>query len=160
VVPRAVLEVVRSAPPGWRFWFRLHPVNQSARRAEAERLLGQLGVDLGLLDFATETPLHALLRRMDCHLTVGLSTVITEAAAFGVPSVACGAEATEFFRSEADAGMLVVVGTAAEVRSAIERLLAAGRGAPRPESLRAADTLRRLLEGELTRAPHSAGPAG
>ncbi len=155
-VPAAVLEAVRASPPTWRFWFRLHPVDQAARRAEAQRLLGPLGVDLGLLDFATEVPLHALLARMDGHLTVSLSTVVTEAAAHGIPSIACGKEAPDFFRDEMEAGMLVVAETATEILAALRHFLPQGRRPVRPRPPRAPDTIRRLLSGDF--APHSPAP--
>jgi hypothetical protein len=156
-VPAAVLEAVRASPPTWRFWFRLHPVDQAARRAEARRLLGPLGVDLGLLDFATEVPLHALLARLDGHLTVSLSTVVTEAAAHGIPSIACGKEAPDFFRNEMAAGMLVVAETATEILAALRHLLPQGRLPVRPSPPRAPDTIRRLLSGDF--APHSPAPS-
>jgi hypothetical protein len=150
VVPAAVLEAVRLSPPTWRYWFRLHHVDQAARRVEAARCLGPLGVDLGLMEFATEAPLHALLRRLDCHVTVSLSTVVTEAAALGVPSVACGMEAADFFPDEMSAGMLVVAGTSAEILAALHRLLAQGRRPVSRSASHAPDTLRRLLDGDLT----------
>jgi glycosyltransferase involved in cell wall biosynthesis len=107
------------------------------------------------MDFATEVPLHALLGRMDSHLTVGLSTVVTEAAAHGVPSIACGREAPDFFRDEMSAGILVVAGTAAEILAALHRLLAQGRRLVSPSARRAPAALQRLLNGDL--APDSPG---
>ena len=153
VVPAAVLDAVRSSPPTWRYWFRLHPVNQAARRTEAEHVLGPIGVDLDLLEFATEVPLHALLRRMDCHLSVGLSTVVTEAAFHGVSSIACGQEAPDFYRAEMAAGMLLVATTASEVLEALRRLLGEGRRPAIAEPPRALAAMRRLLDGDLATHP-------
>lgn len=155
VLPTAVLDAVRSSPPAWRYWFRLHPVNQAARRVEAERILGPLGMDLGLLEFATEVPLHALLRQMDCHLSAGLSTVVTEAAAHGVPSVACGREAPDFYRAEMVAGMLLVATTPSGVLEALHRLLHDGRRPVTAERPRAPEAMRQLLDGDF--APHPVG---
>lgn len=149
VIPEAVLETVRASPPGWHYWFRLHQVDQAARWAAAERLLDSIGGDRGLLEFATEAPLHALLASLDCHLTVSLSTVVTEAAAHGLPSVACAPEAVDFFRRELDAGLLEVAGAPHEIVSAVRAVLARGRRAARPEPFRAPALLRRLLEGAL-----------
>jgi hypothetical protein len=157
-VPHAVLEAMRASPPGWRYWVRLHQVNQAARRAEATRVLGPLGVDLELMEFATEAPLPALLRALDAHLTVSLSTVISEAAAFGLGSVACGGEAAAFFRQESAAGMLVVAQTPGEILSGLGSFLAAGRRAVEPSPARAFELLRRLLEGRI--APPGALAAG
>jgi hypothetical protein len=153
VVPAAVLEAVRSSPSAWCFWFRLHQVNQAPRRKEAKRILGPLGVDLGLLEFATEVPLHALLRQMDGHLSVGHSTVVTEAAAHGVASIACGREAPDFYRAETAAGMLVIATTAAEILEGLHRILEAGRRPVIAELPRAATTMQRLLAGDLSAEP-------
>ena len=150
VVPAAVLEAVRSSPSTWRYWFRLHPVNQAARGREAKRILRPLGVDLGLLEFATEVPLHALLRQMDGHLSVNLSTVVTEAAGLGVASIACGPEAPEFYPAEIAAGMLLVATTPSEVLAALHRVLGAGRRLVTAERPRAPAAMLRLLAGDLT----------
>jgi hypothetical protein len=148
VVPAAVQEAVRSSPPTWRYWFRLHQVNQAARRGEAKRILRLLGVDPGLLEFATETPLHALLRQMDAHLSVSLSTVVTEAAAFGVPSIACGREAPQYYPAEMAAGMLLVATTPSEILAALHRMMSARRRPVTAERPRAPAAMRRLLVGE------------
>jgi hypothetical protein len=150
VVPAAVLEAVRSSPSTWRYWFRLHPVNQAARGRETKRVLRPLGVDLGLLDFATEVPLHPLLRQMDGHLSVNLSTVVTEAAGLGVASIACGPEAPEFYPAEMAAGMLLVAITPSEVLAALHRVLGAGRRPVTAERPRAPAAMLRLLAGDLT----------
>jgi hypothetical protein len=149
VVPAAVLETVRASPPGWRYWFRLHPVDQAARRREARRILGPLGVDLGLLEFATELPLHPLLRQMDGHLSVSLSTVVTEAAAHGVPSIACGREAPDFYGAEMAAGLLLVATAPAEILAALHRLVSVGRRTVLPGPPRAPAAMQRLLAGNL-----------
>jgi hypothetical protein len=140
---------MRASPADWRYWFRLHPVNQAKRQADARRILGPLGVDTRLTQFATEAPLHALLGRMDCHLSVSLSTVISEAAAFGVPSVAIGREAPDFYRAELSTGMLAAATTGPELLEAVRRQLLRGRSTPAQEEPRALETMRRLLQGEL-----------
>ena len=150
IVPAAVLDAVRFSPPAWRYWFRLHQVDQAARRVEAARSLGPLGVDLELMAFATEAPLHALLRHLDCHITVSLSTVVTEAAAFGVPSIACGQEAPEYYPAEMAAGMLLVATTPSEVLAALHRVLGAGRRLVTAERPKAPAAMLRLLAGDLS----------
>jgi hypothetical protein len=148
-VPAAVLEAVRSSPSTWCFWFRLHPVDQSARRKEARRLLAPLGVDVALLEFATETPLHALLRQMDAHFSVGHSTVVSEAAMQGVPSVASSPQAAHYYRAEMDSGMLLMASTPVEIVGALQRILAMGRRPAVAEHPRAVGALQRLLAGDL-----------
>ena len=150
IVPAAVLDAVRSSPPNWRYWFRLHQVDQAARRLEAARALGPLGVDLELMAFATEAPLHALLRHLDCHITVSLSTVVTEAAALGVLSIACGREAPDYYPAEMAAGMLLVATTPSEVLAALHRVLGTGRRPVMAERPRAPAAMLRLLAGDLS----------
>ncbi len=150
VIPATVLEAVRTSPPAWRYWFRLHPVNQATRQVEAKRLLASVpNVDLDLLAFATEVPLHALLRRMDAHLSVSLSTVVTEAASHGVASVACGAEARDFYRAELEGGMLLVATTAAEILDAVRRVVLRGRVPIAAAAPRAPAAMTRLLTGQV-----------
>lgn len=149
VLPAEVLEAVRGSPAGWRYWFRLHPVNQAERHELARAVLRSLAMDPANMEFATEVPLHALLSYMDCHLTVSLSTVITEAAALGVPSVACGQEAQDFYRGELRSGMLVVATTGPDLLEALRRQLARGREPPALEPARAPESMRRLLAGEI-----------
>jgi hypothetical protein len=149
IVPRPMREAIESSPASWCYWFRLHPVNQPERRVEAARVLGPLGVDLGLMELATEMPLHALLWRMDCHLTASRSTVVTEAAALGLPSVACGPEAPDFYQAEMAAGLLAVATTGAAIQQALQWAL----GRRRPVSFeppKGLTAMRRLLAGELT----------
>ena len=148
-VPAEILEAVRRSPPGWRYWFRLHPVNQAARGRDARQGLAAIGVDSALLEFATETPLHSLLRHMDCHLSVSLSTVVTEAAAHGVPSVACGREATDFYRAETESGMLLVATTASDILAALHRLLGERRRPVVAETPRGPAALAQLLSADL-----------
>jgi uncharacterized protein YbjT (DUF2867 family) len=109
---------------------RLHPVHQAARRAEALRELPGLGLDTELMDYASESPLHALLRHMDAHVTVGLSSVVGEAADAGVPSIACLAEAADFYAGEVARGTLRVGCTGAEILAALEDAFRQERPAP------------------------------
>jgi hypothetical protein len=157
IVPQPLLEAIGSSPASWCYWFRLHPVNQARRRAEAARVLGPLGADLGLMDFATEVPLHALLWRMDCHLTATLSTVVAEAAALGLLSVACSPEAADFYHEEMAAGLMAVATTGAEIQQALHWALA-GRRPVSFEPPKAPAAMRLLLAGELP-TPQSGHPA-
>jgi len=149
VIPAAILDAVRTSPPTWRYWFRLHQVDQAARWVEAVRLLGRVRGDPGLMGFATEMPLHALLRHLDCAVTVNVSTVVAEATAHGVPAVTCAREALDFYPDEAAAGMLVVADTPAEIVSALRRLLQQGRRPVNRSTSLAPAVLRRLLDGDL-----------
>ena len=130
LLPRPLREAIAEGPTAWRWWVRLHPVHQAARRAEALRELPGLGLDTELMDYASESPLHALLRHMDAHVTVGLSSVVGEAADAGVPSIACLAEAADFYAGEVARGTLRVGCTGAEILAALEDAFRQERPAP------------------------------
>ncbi|MGH7526469.1 MAG: hypothetical protein ACREMX_07170, partial [Gemmatimonadales bacterium] len=129
LLPGPLREAIAEGPTGWRWWVRLHPVHQAARRAEALRELPGLGLDTELMDYASGSPLHALLRHMDAHVTVGLSSVVGEAADAGVPSIACLAEAADFYAGEVARGTLRVGRTGAEILAALEDAFRRGRPA-------------------------------
>jgi hypothetical protein len=144
VIPPPLLEAIRHAPAGWRWWLRLHPVDQAARRSEARRLLPGLGQSPDLMEHATEFPLHALLRHMDGHFTAGRSTVVQEAAELGVPSVACDPEAADFYAAEIARGALRIARTGGEILAALEAAMADPppvRIGSRPDPQAAMDTL-------------------
>lgn len=130
ILPATVFEAVRQSPPAWRWWFRMHPVNQTTRRTMTEAVLRSIGQDPSRMRWATEVPLYALLPLMNCHVTVGLSTVVREAAALGVPSVACMSEAADFYAPEIAHGLARVALTTTAMISAIETSLALPREQP------------------------------
>lgn len=67
------------------WWWRLHPV-EAHRRDEFAAKLARHGLDASQVGAATDLPLYALVRAADLILAHS-STVIQEAAVFGVPSV-------------------------------------------------------------------------
>ena len=145
VVPAPILEAICGAPPDWRFWIRLHPVDQAPRRREATRVLARHGLSIELMDHATTLPLHALLRHVDCHVSAGLSTVIKEAEEAGVGSVAIAADARDLFAAEVARGTLVVAESGEELLAAIHGQIsrrASTVGDAMPDGIEA---MRRLL---------------
>lgn len=80
-----LMEAARLCGNSVSWWWRLHPV-ESGRRAEFAARLARCGLDASCVSEATDLPLYALVRNAD--LTVAhSSTLIREAAEFGVPSV-------------------------------------------------------------------------
>jgi hypothetical protein len=75
---------------------------------------------------------------------------VTEAAALGVPSVACDREASDYYPVEVATGMLLVATTPSEILAALHRALGAGRRSATAERRRAPAALRRLLAGDLS----------
>jgi hypothetical protein len=144
-VPAILADAIRLAPADWRWWLRLHPVDQEERGAQARQALAALGLRLELLDWATAYPLPALLRQMDCHVTMGLSTVVSEAAALGVRSVACDSGAADLYPVEFAQGTLRIAGTAEELTSGVRDCLAAGALPIGPEGADPARAMDELL---------------
>jgi hypothetical protein len=128
VVPEVIVGAIRQSPPDWRWWFRMHPVNQARRRRRTEDVVRTLGGDIALMTFATEAPLFALLRMMDAHVTAGFSTVVQQAAAFGVPSVGCAPAIGDLYAAEVAQGWVRVAPTA----DAMHRALMGFLSCPRP----------------------------
>jgi hypothetical protein len=156
VLPPFVLEAFGRSPPTWCYWVRLHPVNQRARRPLAAELLRSGGFRSMDLDAVAQLPLHGLLRHMDVHLTISLSSVILEAEAFGVPSIACDPEAAEFYSPQLATGMLRVARTPSEVTEAVRELAGLRRTRHSPQRPGPTEALRSLLEKKWSVFPSSA----
>jgi hypothetical protein len=120
VIPTVLLDTLRRAPRDWSVWLRLHPVNQAQRLPEAERLVADLPVVSVPVATASSVPLHALLSHVDVHVTACWSSVIGEAAAAGISSVACHERADEVFPDLAADGRLVVSRSADAILKAVE----------------------------------------
>lgn len=95
-------ELARRAGPEWRWWIRLHPAILDLG-PEIRRRLNDCGMTTFDLDNASSLPLYALLRHMDLHMTYS-SSVVLEAAAFGVPSFVCGTAGEELFPQQVLSG--------------------------------------------------------
>jgi hypothetical protein len=146
LVPDELLAAMRCAPAGWRFWIRLHPVNQPARRGPVKALLRKARVHHADLDFATRLPLHPLLQALDLHVTASWSTVVLDAEAVGLRSVACQRTAIELFQPQLASGVLQVAEQADRIVAAAGRQLAAGRTAGLGAHRRSPDAMVQLLQ--------------
>jgi hypothetical protein len=143
-LPQPLFDGVRALGPDWAVWLRLHPANQHIMRPRAEQKLAALGMAAPSVERVSNLPLHALLRSLDVHVTVAWSSVIVEAASFGVRSVASTSEAAEMFAGAVDSGDLVIATDAAAVTAAVRRQ-ADARRAPTPSTVDPAKTLRSVL---------------
>lgn len=86
VVPDSFINAIKEGPEDWQWLFRLHP-RQPQSIEEIERRLKELVPDRKVnVKEATEFPLPALLKGIDTHLTF-YSSIVIEAASFGIPSV-------------------------------------------------------------------------
>lgn len=125
VIPRVVVDAMASAPGNWVFWIRAHPADQAYRLPEAREIVAKgqsRHADVGI---ATEAPLPSLLAFVDAHLAATWSSVVLDAAATGVSSVAVSPHAAEVYTAQVDAGLLACAADPAAIvralRSAVER---------------------------------------
>jgi hypothetical protein len=97
--------LLTASPPDWNWWIRLHPLMERDRasvKAWCDRdLPGRVWIDA-----PTDLPLPALLEAADVHLTHN-STVIQEAARFGMPSVVIDRRALDVYTEELSSGWAV-----------------------------------------------------
>jgi hypothetical protein len=103
---RAVRDGIVHSPEGWRWWIRRHPTMAANELRQVEGLLGES--ERVIFDAPSTLPLYALLRGADVHVTQR-SSVVEEAAAFGVPTVITeAAAAASTFKPEIESGWAVI----------------------------------------------------
>ena len=150
--PDRLLDALSRSPASWCYWVRPHPVNQRRRLSQAASILRYAGVHHVDPRRVVEMPLFGILRHVDCHVTVNISSVILEAEDFGVPSVACGLAATEYYSEQIQRGSLSVALKTDEILDAVKsRLLNRSRVRGRPHP-RPRDAILRLLTSIPVRA--------
>jgi glycosyltransferase involved in cell wall biosynthesis len=125
-----LIEAARQCPRSVGWWWRLHPV-ESHRRAELAARLERSGLDGSRVGAATDLPLYALLRRADVVVSHS-STVIAEAAQFGIPSVVASDYGAALHEGLVREGIVVHANEPAAIARAV--LAAAGCAAQRPPS--------------------------
>lgn len=122
-------QVLTASPADWTWWVRLHPSMETERR-EIRRWCEQHGAGRIRVDEPTDLPLPLLLQESDVHVTRN-STVIQEAAACGLPSVAIDRRAEEMYGHELESGWAVLAESTAEILAAIEAQRGAAARLPR-----------------------------
>jgi hypothetical protein len=138
--------LARRAGAQWHWWIRLHPGMHGFGADVAQRLSAR-GMSNFDVDAASNLPLYALLRNVNLHVTYS-SSVVLEAAAFGVPSFVCSETGNDLFAHEIEAGQARYLRL--EAQSAVEELESFASAAPvlgRSERSRSQAAL-----GELCRA--------
>jgi hypothetical protein len=143
-------QILRRSPPDWTWWVRLHPSMERERRAIRAWCASQIEARVDV-DEATDLPLPLLLRAADVHLTRN-STVVQEATAAGLPSVALDRRALEMYPDDAGTGWMVVAEDPAEALAALrrqgERRAHLPRSGAYPPPHATAETLLALLPAE------------
>jgi len=91
----ALLEAMQRSPADWIWLMRLHPLRRHTAPAIA-KLLQDAGVKNFEVERSTTLPLFSLLKMADHHVTI-FSSVVIEAAAFGVRTSLIGVEGRDIF---------------------------------------------------------------
>ncbi|MXQ12896.1 hypothetical protein [Microvirga makkahensis] len=125
-------ELRAHAPKTWRFWIRLHPGELKSRSALEERLAEVSGPRTFVIEPSTSS-LSTILKEVDVVATK-YSSVVLDAYAFGVQSIAYSeAAARHFFGASWDDKLIYVNPTAKDIETAISACLSARAGVSTPE---------------------------
>ncbi len=144
-IPPPLEAALAALPRDWAVWVRLHPANQDAQRPRALAAVRRLPQRAADVLWVSGLPLHAMLRHVDLHVTVSWSSVVREAAAFGVRSVACAEPAAELFSGEVARGDLIVAVSADAIARAMEAQVGRPAVGRSPVTVRAAAVMRQLV---------------
>ncbi|HET6244694.1 MAG: hypothetical protein H0V01_14270 [Bacteroidetes bacterium] len=105
-LPDFFMQAIKRSPADWKWWIRIHP-RQINDIEKIKKLLEQgCGFEKVELKMASEFPLPVLLQHTDIHITL-FSSVVIEAADFGVPSIIMHKNGLEIFNSEIESGYAV-----------------------------------------------------
>lgn len=101
-LPEFLLDAMETSPPDCLWLCRLHPL-QKARVSEFTQKLRSHRIDRFEMEFATELPLYALLRKSTHHVT-GFSSVCYEALHFGLRTAIFHSVGLETYTEELASG--------------------------------------------------------
>lgn len=105
VIPEWLLQAIKGSPANWNWWIRLHP-GQLAEKTVIKDWLQEKIPSRFEIDLSSEMPLPALLRNIDVHVTK-FSSVILEAASFGIPSVVIHEDANHIYPEQIASGWAI-----------------------------------------------------
>lgn len=115
-----ILRAASLSGPEVAWWWRLHPV-EAHRIAEFEAALGRHGLDAGHVREVTDLPLYALIRAADMAVAHS-STVIQEAAIFGVPSIVTSDYGAEIHAHLIEHGMAVKATSDIDIARSVQQM--------------------------------------
>ena len=116
-----ILRAASLAGPEVAWWWRLHPV-EAHRSAEFEAALSRHGLNADCVREVTDLPLYALIRAADLAVAHS-STVIQEAATFGVPSIVTSDYGAEIHASLVACGMVVKATSDFEIAREVQQIV-------------------------------------
>jgi hypothetical protein len=149
-----LIEAARLCHPAVAWWWRLHPVD-SARRTELAVRLERAGLDGSRVGATTDLPLYALLRCADVTVAHS-STLVQEAAQFGLRSVVTSEYGAALHAGLVRQGVALHANDPAEIAAAVRTLAAQPRMAQGGQD-RVESGLDKALDELLRTTPSSSG---
>lgn len=144
-----LIEAARRCDPSIGWWWRLHPV-EAHRSDEFAARLAARGLDAEHVRAATDMPLYALIRAADLTLAHS-STVIQEAAAFGVPSIVTSDYGAQIHGALVANGTVLHATEPDSIAAAVATLASGPAAAPLSEAVPAVAGLPAALDALLAR---------
>ena len=100
-----LISIMKNSQNFCYWWIRLHPGMRKQEKSII-RILKRAKIYNANVNLSTSYPLYAILKHMELHVTVS-STVVIEAAYFGVPSIMLGSLAKNYYRQQIEDGIAV-----------------------------------------------------
>lgn len=148
-----LIEAARLCGPSVAWWWRMHPV-LARQSVEFGRRLDRCGLDGSLVGQVTDLPLYSLLRVADIAVAHS-STVVLEAAEFGVSSVVTSDYGAELHSELIRQGTVL---RATDVRSIADAIVTLTKRGRRPDAVPSTEcaSLRSVIDSEFP----AVGPQG
>ena len=115
-----LLDAMKQSPEDWIWLLRLHPLRRHTA-PEIVEILRSAGVENFEIERSTTLPLFSLLKMTDHHVTV-FSSVVVEAAAFGVRTSLIGVEGKDIFKEQIKSGICRSALTSTDIFSDIDNI--------------------------------------
>jgi hypothetical protein len=138
-----IARAIRESPAGYAWWVRAHPTMSQHEVRAAHMALGISDEQARVAKVVSDQPLYALLRWTDLHITAR-SSVIVEAAAFGVPSITTMEQTERIYRVWVPPELLRSSEDVSHAVAVLPPRRKPNTGSPRPST--ASSELRRLIE--------------
>lgn len=114
-------QMLKSSPDNFFWWIRLHPMMTADEIKGVHDHLGAIGRHNYEIEQSTASLLYSVLPHMDVHVTLN-SSVVQEAAEFGVPSIIFDDTGYEYYEREIEQGHAYAAATSGEGLTLIGKL--------------------------------------
>ena len=154
-LPKWFIEIIKCAPPNYKWFIRLHPQPKRSMRNIDDIMTAEKNENVDI-ENATELPLMALLERIDIHVTLWSSTVL-EAKQFDVPSIVIHENGKDFFKNEIENGDVKMALSRTQFMAHVRELMKnAPENSPIPFQNHSEKALQHLLKIISLKEPTSA----